>query len=465
VEESNNLPRERRIRETVLNNVHENEVTDEERRFTAENAVETVSSGQDPKFSDEGDSFLFQAHTVTCLVILVAVLFYEALIIQPQADADATHRRGIYAIIFVFMALGVNILPDGPFRRPHFYIWRLGFCVSIVYLLGLIYLLFQDADTARQMLKNFDPKLGVELPETSYAEDCRLYTPGHPDGWYAIIWEKMDVFVWSHLLGWYVKALIIRDAWVLNIISIGFEMLEYTLACQLPNFGECWWDHWILDFVVCNGLGILLGMLTCHYLEMKTYHWRNFWKITTIKGKIKRAVGQFTPYYWTRYQWGYSESFTSFLFVLGTIVLWLLQELNGFYLKTVLWIPVKHELNVLRLIIYIPCGAVAMRELYDYLTNRERNPTIGRQCWVVFAMIGVETLIALKFGWEIITTPIPTVFVYFWVILFVVVFIWAAWKFTLPFRHMPVVGPPYRRLTRGVKSLFNSSSSRNEKED
>jgi hypothetical protein len=58
VEESNNLPRERRIRETVLNNVHENEVTDEERRFTAENAVETVSSGQDPKFSDEGDSFL-----------------------------------------------------------------------------------------------------------------------------------------------------------------------------------------------------------------------------------------------------------------------------------------------------------------------------------------------------------------------------------------------------------------------
>ena len=69
------------------------------------------------------------------------------------------------------------------------------------------------------------------------------------------------------------------------MVSIGFELMEYTLECQLPNFGECWWDHvsdltifhnisafvlqWILDFLVCNGLGIYLGMLTCHYLSMK----------------------------------------------------------------------------------------------------------------------------------------------------------------------------------------------------
>ena len=27
------------------------------------------------------------------------------------------------------------------------------------------------------------------------------------------------------------------------VFSVGFELLEYTLELQLPNFGECWWDH------------------------------------------------------------------------------------------------------------------------------------------------------------------------------------------------------------------------------
>jgi hypothetical protein len=27
------------------------------------------------------------------------------------------------------------------------------------------------------------------------------------------------------------------------VISIGFEILEYSLEHQLPNFSECWWDH------------------------------------------------------------------------------------------------------------------------------------------------------------------------------------------------------------------------------
>ena len=28
-----------------------------------------------------------------------------------------------------------------------------------------------------------------------------------------------------------------------QVMSIGFELLEYSLEHQLPNFGECWWDH------------------------------------------------------------------------------------------------------------------------------------------------------------------------------------------------------------------------------
>lgn len=39
------------------------------------------------------------------------------------------------------------------------------------------------------------------------------------------------------------KTLILRDYWLCNVMSIGFELLEYTLQHQLPNFSECWWDH------------------------------------------------------------------------------------------------------------------------------------------------------------------------------------------------------------------------------
>ena len=46
-------------------------------------------------------------------------------------------------------------------------------------------------------------------------------------------------------------------------------MLEYSLEHQLPNFAECWWDHWVLDVVVCNGLGIYLGIKTLGILEGK----------------------------------------------------------------------------------------------------------------------------------------------------------------------------------------------------
>jgi phosphatidylserine synthase 2 len=53
----------------------------------------------------------------------------------------------------------------------------------------------------------------------------------------------MDEFVTIHFMGWWGKALIVRDYWLLMVMSIGFELLEYSLEHQLPNFNECWWDH------------------------------------------------------------------------------------------------------------------------------------------------------------------------------------------------------------------------------
>ena len=39
------------------------------------------------------------------------------------------------------------------------------------------------------------------------------------------------------------QTLILRDWWLCTVLSVMFEVLEYTLEHQLPNFSECWWDH------------------------------------------------------------------------------------------------------------------------------------------------------------------------------------------------------------------------------
>lgn len=51
--------------------------------------------------------------------------------------------------------------------------------------------------------------------------------------------------------------------------------LQMAFSHLLPNFAECWWDAWVLDVLICNGLGIWLGMYVCRKLEMRNYHWES----------------------------------------------------------------------------------------------------------------------------------------------------------------------------------------------
>jgi hypothetical protein len=63
---------------------------------------------------------------------------------------------------------------DGPFLRPHPAFWRIVLGINLLYELALVFLLFQDLHSARNMMTLLDPRLGVPLPEKSYAENCEL---------------------------------------------------------------------------------------------------------------------------------------------------------------------------------------------------------------------------------------------------------------------------------------------------
>ena len=118
---------------------------------------------------------------------------------------------------------------DGPFVRPHPAFWRIVLGINALYEFALVFLLFQDLRTARDMMTYLDPNLGRPLPEKSYAEDCS-FTPRN-------IWVRqiqheiflshlgdfisdarhlqnaLDIFCIAHALGWFGKALILRDYW------------------------------------------------------------------------------------------------------------------------------------------------------------------------------------------------------------------------------------------------------------
>lgn len=97
-----------------------------------------------------------------------------SIIIVPNvANAlRSMSRRGVYAVLSFFILFSMLQFRDGPFIRPHPAFWRVVLGVNLLYELGMVFLLFQDLDTARHMMKYLDPNLGVSLPEKSYAENC-----------------------------------------------------------------------------------------------------------------------------------------------------------------------------------------------------------------------------------------------------------------------------------------------------
>lgn len=393
-------------------------------------------------YDDGTNSYFWRAHTVSVLVVgisvLVYVTFYET---QNEDDLEYNVKRGLVAGIYTFLAFGVTQVKDSPFIRPHPALWRLVLCMTLLYELGAVFLLFQTAADARKLLVFLDKDLNKPLDFTSYNNNCTIYDPGHPDGAFHNVYDKMDIFVIAHLVGWFWKAIIFRDVWITNVISFIFELLEYTFQYQLPNFFECWWDHWILDFVLCNGTGIYCGLKFIKYLSIKQYQWQGVWRIHSYKGKMKRVVGQFTPYSWVKFKWMPTQNLYKWLFVSMLILMSLLAEMNTFYLKFVLWIPSDHPFVFLRLVLYTLCAFVAVREAYDFAS--EKANTFGQYAWVLCAVIMTELMIVCKFGWETLCTPFPAHIKLFWLCVLVLYISWSLWKFQMRF-------PIFRKWSKGV---------------
>jgi phosphatidylserine synthase 2 len=275
--------------------------------------------------------------------------------------------------------------------------WKFILCISIIYQIYLFRLLGKTKTDARD-LRYLDPSLGRRLPERSYAENCSLNNE--------VIKNQMDAFVISHTLGSFVKGLLFRDYWICWILSIAFEILEYSLAHQLPNFAECWWDHWVLDVILCNGIGIYIGIKTIEYLQWEKYHWRDIKPVSHTKRNIS----------WNPLDWLPKSGFRHYIGVLLSISFVLQCELNVFYLKYLLWVPPEHYLVSVRIFIFSLICAPGISEVYYYNTDPKQNK-LGLHSFFMVLNLCTETIICLKFSQGEFPNPAPLSVKIFWIVL------------------------------------------------
>lgn len=385
-------------------------------------------------------------HTLTIGFLLMVWIVYAAFHETPakfddsEAQRAADYKRGAkYAAVF-FLTYCTLQLPDGHFVRPHPIFWRMITGCFILYEMFLIFMLFLRTDDARLFMKNFDPTLGVKLPEDSYAADCRLYTPENPESsFYNLRSTFFDRFVVMHFFGWIVGALMVRSYFISWVLSVMFELYELTFRHWLANFNECWWDHLFLDIFTCNAAGIYLGMKICRWYEMKKFNWVGIRKIPNLSGKAARALAQFTPAYWLAYDWKIFRSADRFWRVMSMVTILSVMMLNSFFLKTVLWVPASSSLNVYRLLIWYTAGSYAVAEYYIFSTftmhvnGVDQVPVkkLGPRAWLGVIVVCTEVCVVVKHGQGMFTAPFPLFVKVIWGAIFSVLIVGSGVYFTL----------------------------------
>ncbi|XP_020600359.1 CDP-diacylglycerol--serine O-phosphatidyltransferase 1 isoform X2 [Phalaenopsis equestris] len=330
-------------------------------------------------------------------------------------DVVTSVKRGVCAMIAVFLTYSLLQAPPTVLIRPHPAIWRLVHGMAVVYLVALTFLLFQNRDDARKFMKFLHADLGVELPERSYGTDCRIYVPDNPKSRFNNVYETLfDEFVLAHIFGWWGKAIMIRNQSLLWVLSVGFELMELTFRHMLPNFNECWWDSIILDILACNWFGIWAGMHTVRYFDGRTYEWVGISRQPNIIGKVKRTLEQFTPARWDKDEWHPMLGPLRFVQVLSLCVVFMTVELNTFFLKFCLWIPPRNPLVIYRLILWWLIAIPTIREYNNYLQDRKPVKKVGVFCWLSLAICILELLICIKFGHGLFPQSMPLWLIISW---------------------------------------------------
>jgi len=337
------------------------------------------------------------------LLIFMVVLFlavnYLDLFKHPTDSLISNIRMMILVINLVVVYLAVVFLPEPSKKRGFALFWKIVQGCAMAYSLNILVWLFFSKENLQYILKNvYDSNLGQPLGEKSYAEDCRVFTPENPKSYFANITGSFDIFVLAHFLGWTFKVWIFRNSAMAWVMSVGFEIMEWTMEVWLPNFKECWWDHFLFDLFGCNLIGMLIGQYTIRKFNMRKLFW--FVERTEEYEALpwyKKFVYAFTSrdehvktgkWHWLSELWTFN----------AVIWFWFMNmyiDLSYFYNKAMIEIPPPHWLCAVRIWILAFFCIIAANDYYDYIVTRKCHNMTLPIFLLHFIMI-VEGLLFLK---------------------------------------------------------------------
>eukprot|EP00117_Sycon_ciliatum_P034801 scpid44595/ scgid26488/ Phosphatidylserine synthase 2; Serine-exchange enzyme II len=297
------------------------------------------------------------------------------------------------------------------------------------------------------------------LNETAYDTGCELYDHDHPQPFHNIT-DKIDNFVWLHIIGYVFKFLFLRSWWICHTLSVSFELAEYSLEHHLANFKECWWDHWIADALLSNVLGMWIGSQIITLTGLERYQWRTLIE-PTVRGIPSggNTVGRITLFRprWTRLR--------NMLLIAFMTVLALVGEVNTFYIKFLLWLPPEHWYNAIRVLIAVSASLPAANELYHELQGRERRLMPYLFCLGVSAVQYTEMIAYVTLGHEQFTVPFPQHIILLWTGIIIVCVAYVIWRLVL--RYL-LIGPEkdelegerhYEKLQQELRDQTNGNTA------
>ena len=142
---------------------------------------------------------------------------------------------------------------------------------------------------------------------------------------------------------------------------------------------ECWWDHIILDIIICNTGGILLARYLMRLYGMKEYKWSLRSHELSNSGFFRNIKNLIINPNLDRHEWKIFSSTKRFLSVVWfiifvNIVIYYNQmnliDLSYFFNKYVLWIEPNHTIMKFRVFGLGFLCITAARDYYTYITDR-----------------------------------------------------------------------------------------------
>lgn len=124
----------------------------------------------DAPVEDISIEFFYKPHTLTLLFVGIAWVLYLAFTRNADENLENNLWTAAKVIAFFFMIISVIAFPSGPFIRPHPVFWRMVFGISVLYLMALLFILFQDYSTIKAIMYWFFPDLrtfSIDLEKVS----------------------------------------------------------------------------------------------------------------------------------------------------------------------------------------------------------------------------------------------------------------------------------------------------------